>query len=108
MDDGLERFLKELSGISKKYGIYVDGCGCCGSPYLSTSYESIYDGRNLHWDEEKDTYVYEADYPLFDEPVTPLSREEEEKQSNHRKQEVHLMREVFKKWADGLDLPKDK
>lgn len=30
----LKCFLMELSELSRKYGIYVQGCGCCGSPWL--------------------------------------------------------------------------
>jgi hypothetical protein len=105
VDDRLDKFLKELSDTSKKYGIYVTGCGCCGSPYLSTSHESIYSGRALHWDKKKETYVYKSDYPLFDKPVVPLTKEEEKKLLNYRKQRVRVMREVFERWADGLDLP---
>lgn len=26
-------FLGELTELSKKYGIYIGGCGCCGSPF---------------------------------------------------------------------------
>lgn len=29
-----EVFLKELTALSIKYGIVIEGCGCCGSPYL--------------------------------------------------------------------------
>lgn len=32
--DTTDEFLVELSKLSKKYGIYVGGCGCCGSPFL--------------------------------------------------------------------------
>ncbi len=28
-------FLEELTALSRKHGIKIDGCGCCGSPYLS-------------------------------------------------------------------------
>jgi hypothetical protein len=27
-------FLQELTELSKKYNIYIGGCGCCDSPYL--------------------------------------------------------------------------
>lgn len=30
----LEKFLAELDELTKKYGIEIGGCGCCGSPYL--------------------------------------------------------------------------
>ena len=30
----IEVFLHELTGLCKKYDIYIKGCGCCGSPWL--------------------------------------------------------------------------
>lgn len=30
----LQGFLTELGELSKRYGIEIGGCGCCGSPYL--------------------------------------------------------------------------
>lgn len=29
-------FLEELTDLSIKHGIEIAGCGCCGSPFLST------------------------------------------------------------------------
>ena len=29
-----DKFLSELTELSKKYKVVVSGCGCCGSPYL--------------------------------------------------------------------------
>jgi hypothetical protein len=30
----VKEFLSELSGLAKKYGIAIHGCGCCGSPIV--------------------------------------------------------------------------
>lgn len=29
-----EGFLTEYEALVTKYGIIIDGCGCCGSPYV--------------------------------------------------------------------------
>ena len=29
-----ERFLIELTELTRKHGIVIGGCGCCGSPWL--------------------------------------------------------------------------
>lgn len=31
-------FLADLTELSKKHGITIAGCGCCGSPFLSGMY----------------------------------------------------------------------
>ena len=30
-----KEFLKELTELSHKHKIFIGGCGCCGSPYLT-------------------------------------------------------------------------
>ena len=30
----IELFLSDLLELTKKHRIYIQGCGCCGSPYL--------------------------------------------------------------------------
>ena len=39
MKSKLDKFLEELSVLTKKYGIEIGGCGCCGSPYLVDRHE---------------------------------------------------------------------
>ncbi len=34
MNNEIENFLNELTELSKKYKLYIDGCGCCNSPYI--------------------------------------------------------------------------
>ena len=55
--DKLKGFLEELTIISAKYGIYIDGCGCCGSPYLVGETES--DNRK-----EKELYFIDGKYAV--------------------------------------------
>lgn len=30
----LDKFYDELTALTNKYNIKIEGCGCCGSPYL--------------------------------------------------------------------------
>lgn len=48
--ENLKEFLEELTQLSKKYKIFVSGCGCCGSPYLVRTTEFV--GRYTVYDEE--------------------------------------------------------
>jgi hypothetical protein len=32
--DQVAAFLADLTALTQKHGIEIDGCGCCGSPYL--------------------------------------------------------------------------
>ena len=40
--DRIRAFLQELTALSDKYEIYIEGCGCCGSPWLN----DIQTGKN--------------------------------------------------------------
>jgi Fe-S oxidoreductase len=33
-------FIRELETLTRKYGITIGGCGCCGSPFLDTLKEA--------------------------------------------------------------------
>lgn len=33
--DKLDRFLKDLTKLTKKHHLEISGCGCCGSPLVS-------------------------------------------------------------------------
>ncbi|MBK7822957.1 MAG: hypothetical protein IPJ61_18405 [Tessaracoccus sp.] len=33
-DADRDRFLADLTELSRKHGIIIGGCGCCSSPYL--------------------------------------------------------------------------
>ncbi|GJM43472.1 MAG: hypothetical protein DHS20C21_03140 [Gemmatimonadota bacterium] len=52
-----EKFLDELAALTIKYGIEIDGCGCCGSPFLyevdaeKGRYEVDSEGNNLSFKE---------------------------------------------------------
>jgi len=37
----LDRFLAELSLLTKKHGFEIGGCGCCGSPYIFDNKEDM-------------------------------------------------------------------
>lgn len=54
-EEKLEAFLDELSALTRKHGLKIWGCGCCGSPCIQTM-----DGKTLHeclyFDEEKGEY----------------------------------------------------
>lgn len=32
--ESIKEFLKELTALSQKHSIGIDGCGCCDSPHL--------------------------------------------------------------------------
>lgn len=67
MSDETERynlFLVELAALTRKHGVAVGGCGCCGSPYLLAD-AKVSDpragyvhrkGEEVHWVEPSDLY----------------------------------------------------
>ena len=60
-----QQFLVELTALTRKHGISIGGCGCCGSPWLDAEAE-VSDQRagyalcdNLKWVEPSDSYNWE-------------------------------------------------
>ena len=53
--ENLKMFLKELSALTKKYGIKICGCGCCGSPWVEDiNTKDMLD--NLSYNAKKELY----------------------------------------------------
>ena len=61
----LKKFLEEYAKICKKYGYFIDACGCCDSPYISPLEDS-----NLEW--EIGHLLDNPDLPFYKD--VPLSK----------------------------------
>lgn len=57
MKSKLDKFLEELSALTKKYGIEIGGCGCCGSPYLVDLNEGNKIGTDLCYNTFEEAYT---------------------------------------------------
>jgi hypothetical protein len=55
----LEAFIEGLTELTKKYGLSIGGCGCCGSPWIRDLQNDDMPYENLEFDEERETYTYE-------------------------------------------------
>lgn len=64
----LIEFLTELTKLTNKYEFQIGGCGCCGSPLVTTDGRD--GGKCLEWDEEKSCYRVDV-YDGYDyhEPI---------------------------------------
>ena len=60
----LELFLKELAELTKKYGLVIGGCGCCGSPWIEDLEQKNYI-NNLRYNDEKQEYFMEGDTSIW-------------------------------------------
>lgn len=66
----LDVFLEELKQLSLKHGIYIGGCGCCGSPYLFEELITYEPTGELLLSEEEQRYTV-TDNP-YDQSVDSL------------------------------------
>jgi len=55
----VEQFLNELTELTKKYGLAIGGCGCCGSPWLDNLENDEVSYDNLCWNYDDKTYKLE-------------------------------------------------
>ena len=51
----MEKFLEELTNLSLKYNLFINGCGCCGSPWLEDKAESAI-GEHLYFNKDENKY----------------------------------------------------
>lgn len=57
--DKEKAFLKDLRKLAIKHGIVIDGCGCCGSPYLSNAPDDAQTGFYVYDDQVE--FVHPSD-----------------------------------------------
>ena len=59
----MNKFLEELSELTKKYNISINGCGCCGSPYFTRLDDGTLIGDDLYWNVETNSYGVDSRLP---------------------------------------------
>lgn len=52
MNQDIIDFLKELTILCEKHGIFINGCGCDGSPWLTNKTTEENYGDNLSYNDE--------------------------------------------------------
>lgn len=50
----LDGFLRELGGLSTRYGLYIGGCGCCGSPMIMSNTDPVDLAEGLTASDDRD------------------------------------------------------
>lgn len=55
-NEKVEKFLRDLTALSKAYDLWIGGCGCCGSPYIMKGNgDVIADELKVNINDEYDT-----------------------------------------------------
>lgn len=56
MDKKIKAFLKELTELSIKHNLVIGGCGCCGSPWITSMDGCLTDFDGLEFDHKEQCY----------------------------------------------------
>lgn len=54
----LDKFLEELAELTKKHGLAIGGCGCCGSPFIFKTSDDREVAERLEYDEKTKKYTH--------------------------------------------------
>ena len=58
MNDKHKNFLKELADLSKRYDLWIAGCGCCGSPSASSiNDDELQEYEASEWTSDRETGI---------------------------------------------------
>lgn len=52
----LKQFLEKLSNLTKEYDLIISGCGCCGSPNITSQKDDDFIYTHLEWIPKSETY----------------------------------------------------
>lgn len=62
-----ELFLKGLAELTKKYGLVIRGCGCCGSPWIEDLQEDILQQKIFRGDVLIENLCYNTEKKEYEE-----------------------------------------
>ena len=51
-ENRVEAFMKDLEQLTKKHGIVIDACGCCGSPWVEDMETHEMLASHLYYEED--------------------------------------------------------
>lgn len=78
-ETAIREFLLALTELTRKYGISVGGCGCCGSPWLDVDAD-VRDSRSgyCHTDGNEVRWIAPSNEDDWEEHSYKIVRKEEE------------------------------
>lgn len=56
--NNISKFIEELTALTHKYNVKVDGCGCCDSPYVREITAEPYKTYPIIYDTVNGNYQY--------------------------------------------------